>query len=486
MLFNSYEFIYLFFPMVLFLYWATIKKGYFFSRLILCFSSIVFYSFMAIKYMPLMIVSILANYKIGMYVDRTKNRHWIFLGVIFNLSLIFFYKYFDLVFHNTFHITDELVNTIIPLGISFYTFTQIAYLVDSYHHRIAADRSFTSYFLFVTYFPHLIAGPILHHGEMISQFDDKNRYNINDKNIFQGLCFFIIGLSKKVLIADNLIPYVTPVFEAVSDGEMVYPLECWCGALAYTFQLYFDFSGYSDMAVGISKFFNFDLPFNFNSPYKAKSIADFWRKWHISLSSFLKDYLYIPLGGNQKGKERRYINLFLTMVLGGVWHGANWTFILWGAYHGILLVFTHMIPDSNQRKSILNFIKLPVTFLLIVIGWVMFRSENISAAVKYYAYMMDFKNYLVLPDGWGWLNTKFSLAVPIQEMPYFFGKNEILFLTLLGVACFYFPSSQKIVSQSLLLKKNWQLFLLFSFMMILFIKSLYNIDRVSEFIYFQF
>ena len=487
MLFNSYEFIYAFFPIVFSTYWGAVRLGYLLPRVILCFSSLIFYSFMALEYAPLILLSILTNYTIGACVCKSNQKNlWLLLGIIFNLSLIFFYKYFDLFFYHTLHLTDDLCNNVIPLGISFYTFTQIAYLHDAYHGRLASDRSFISYFLFVTYFPHLIAGPILHHREMIAQFFDRTRYFINYKNIFQGLCFFIMGLSKKVLIADSLIPYVNPVFKAAAAGEHLYPLECWCGALAYTFQLYFDFSGYSDMAIGLSGFFNFNLPFNFNSPYKAKNIIDFWRRWHISLSSFLKNYLYIPLGGNRKGTWRRYINLLITMVLGGAWHGANWTFIVWGAYHGTLLAFNHIFFSSKLEYGSLKILRLPITFFFVVIGWIIFRSENITAAINYYSYLIDFQNYLVLPEGWKGISLNLPFPLPTREMQYFLGKTEILTLFMLGILCFHGPNSQEITSRILLLQKKAHLFIIFVIVIVLFITCLYKIDNASNFIYFQF
>jgi len=401
MLFNSYEFIYVFFLLVLFLYWTFVRFGQFFAKTLLSIASVSFYCFMAFEYLPIMVGSILVNYFVGSRINKTLKRSWLIYGIIFNISNIVFFKYFDFIFIKTLGLSQNFQNTVIPLGISFYTFTQIAYLVDSYKKKIASDNSFVSYFLFVTYFPHLIAGPILHHKEMIEQFSDNMRYVINYENISAGLMFFVIGVSKKVLIADNLIEYVNPVFKAVSQGDVVTPLECWCAAIAYTFQLYFDFSGYSDMAVGLSRFFNFNLPFNFNSPYKSINMTDFWHRWHMSLSAFLKDYLYIPLGGNQKGSFRRYANLLITMLLGGLWHGANWTFFIWGLYHGILLSVSHLI-----RSHISDTIKTPIiikriiTFLLVVLGWIIFRSESIETALKYYGNLLNFKDYLLIPYGW--------------------------------------------------------------------------------------
>ncbi|ETZ04410.1 peptidoglycan O-acetyltransferase [Holospora undulata HU1] len=448
-------------------------------KLVLCLASIVFYSFMALEYLPLMLISITANYLLGSVIDRTRKKVWLISGVVFNLSLIFFFKYYDLVFIHTLKITSIHWNDIIPLGISFYTFTQIAYLVDTWNGKAHKDKSFISYFLFVTYFPHLIAGPILHHKDMLAQFADKTLYRTDYKNIFQGLIFFVTGLSKKILLADNLIPYVKPVFQAVAQGEHVYPLECWCGILAYSFQLYFDFSGYSDMAIGISKFFNFDLPKNFASPYKAFNIIEFWRRWHMSLSAFLRDYLYIPLGGNRKGKLRRHANLIITMAIGGMWHGANWTFLFWGLYHGLLLVANHLLSSTRKISRSMGGGKVGFTFFLVLLGWVLFRSESLSAAISYYKYLFNVQELFIIPDGWKNLEQK--LPFPVSPMPYFFGKSEIAFIAMCAVIAFFFPNSQETVEKH----GNPRMWILIS-LFLTFLVCLYKMDDLSEFIYFQF
>jgi alginate O-acetyltransferase complex protein AlgI len=439
---------------------------------------------MAIEYLPLMIFSVCINYFIGYALTKNRSQIWLFFGLIFNLFLIFFYKYFNF-FCNLTHVVSPIINQDIPLGISFYTFTQIAYLVDAYKNKINRDNSFLKYFLFVIYFPHLIAGPVLHHKNMIRQFSNHANYHINYKNIFTGILFFSIGLAKKVLIADHLIQYVTPVFDAVSQGEKLMPLECWCGAIAYTFQLYFDFSGYSDMAIGLSKFFNFELPFNFNAPYQATSIIDFWRRWHMSLSSFLKDYLYVPLGGNRKGAIRRYINLMITMLIGGMWHGVDWTFVFWGGYHGLLLVANNIV--RNSLPPILpKWLKQYVTFLLVVLGWITFRSGNLSTALLYYKYIFNLTEYLCVPDEWDKLSAVLPFSIRTTKMLYFQGKSEIFCLLGLFFFSMYGITSQIIVEKICLLRRKTSLVLVFIVITGLFALSLYNIGRQSEFIYFQF
>jgi D-alanyl-lipoteichoic acid acyltransferase DltB (MBOAT superfamily) len=257
-------------------------------------------------------------------------------AIAVNLILLGYFKYANFFADNLNHFAGTALpigQVILPLGISFFTFTQIAFLVDTYQGKVK-EFNFVHYTLFVTYFPHLIAGPVLHHKEMMPQFAKRNVCHLNWDNVAVGLSIFVLGLAKKVLIADSLAEFATPIFSAVAAGGQPMLFEAWIGALAYTLQLYFDFSAYSDMAIGISLMFNVRLPMNFNSPYKATSIIDFWRRWHMTLSRFLRDYLYIPLGGSRNGKAQRYLNLMITMLLGGLWHGAGWTFVIWGGLHG--------------------------------------------------------------------------------------------------------------------------------------------------------
>jgi D-alanyl-lipoteichoic acid acyltransferase DltB (MBOAT superfamily) len=271
---------------------------------------------------------------------------------------------------------------VLPIGISFFTFTQIAYLVDTYQGKVKEYR-FIHYLLFITYFPHLIAGPVLHHAEMMPQFDQPHTYRFSYRNLAVGLSIFAIGLAKKVLVADSLAPHASFLFDK-SDAFSL--LLAWGGVLAYAFQLYFDFSGYSDMAIGISRLFGIRLPLNFDSPYKAANIIDFWRRWHMTLSRFLRDYLYVPLGGNRKGPVRRYVNLMLTMLLGGLWHGAGLNFALWGALHGAYLMLNHAWQALARR---LRFplaapawrgASMVLTFGAVCVAWVFFRAAGFGKA----------------------------------------------------------------------------------------------------------
>jgi alginate O-acetyltransferase complex protein AlgI len=293
-----------------------------------------------------------------------------------------------------------LLHIILPLGISFFTFTQIAFLVDAYGFK-ARELSPMRYGLFVSYFPHLIAGPVLHHAEMMPQFADPRTSRFSFENVAIGLTIFFIGLFKKVILADGASVYVGPLFDAPASADLV---AAWFGVLAYTVQIYFDFSGYSDMAIGLSRLFGVRLPLNFHSPYKAANIIEFWRCWHMTLSRFLRDYLYIPLGGNRKGTVRRYANLLATMLLGGLWHGAGWTFVIWGGLHGIYLVVNHLWHAMRRALGLTGtagvtgaIVARTVTFLCVMFAWVFFRATSLPTAVVIIKGMVGL-NGIVLPE----------------------------------------------------------------------------------------
>lgn len=396
MLFNSWEFIFLFLPLTLAVFFQIQGRGYHRVAIAwLVLASLFFYGWWNPYYLKLIIFSILFNYLTGVYLSREGKRIYrqlvLIFGLAVNLALIGYFKYANFFVSSV----NDLVGTnftlnkiILPLAISFFTFQQITYLVDSYRGE-TKDYSFLNYCLFVTFFPQLIAGPIVHHQEVMPQFADRATYRFERENLAVGLTIFCLGLFKKVVFADTIAGYATPVFNAAAQDVSVTLFSAWGGALAYSLQLYFDFSGYSDMAIGAARMFGIKLPLNFNSPYKATSIIDFWRRWHITLSRFLRDYLYIPLGGSRQGKLRRNINLMITMLLGGLWHGAGWTFILWGGLHGIYLVINHQW-HSLQKFFGQNPYKLSwwrqalgvlVTFIAVVVGWVLFRAENLNAAL---------------------------------------------------------------------------------------------------------
>ena len=377
MLFNSFSFLFAFLPLALGGYFLCCALGRRFGTpgdttwgaawLAAC--SLFFYAWWDIRFLPLLLCSVAFNYVTGSYIAKRSGtaqaQRALGLGVAGNLALLGYFKYADffVASANALGAQWTLPHVLLPIGISFFTFTQIAFLADAAAGKVTEYR-LVHYVLFVTYFPHLVAGPVLHHKEMMPQFEDANNTRPLAINFAIGTTIFAIGLAKKVLVADTLAAYASPVFAAGAAPPTL--LAAWGGALAYTFQLYFDFSGYSDMAIGLSRLFGVRLPLNFASPYKAWNISEFWRRWHMTLSRFLRDYLYIPLGGNRQGEGRRRLNLAITMVLGGLWHGAGWTFVVWGALHGAYLV-VHQLwrqwrgPASHSRWR--RFGSVGLTFL---------------------------------------------------------------------------------------------------------------------------
>jgi alginate O-acetyltransferase complex protein AlgI len=407
MLFNSYSFLFLFLPVTLAGFFLLGRFGKTIGAGWLAACSLFFYGWWDYRYLMLLLTSICGNYLLGGHIARhalsPQGKQVLVVGVIVNLALLAYYKYADFFLFSANGLLGTewpLLGIILPIGISFYTFTQIAFLADAYAGKVTEYR-FIYYLLFVTYFPHLIAGPVLHHKEMMPQFDDDRNYRPQLPDIAVGITIFAIGLAKKVLIADNLAEYAAPVFSPKS--EMPSLLTAWGGALAYTFQLYFDFSGYSDMAIGLSRLFGIRLPLNFSSPYKSTSIAEFWRRWHMTLSRFLRDYLYIPLGGNRHGEFRRHANLFITMVLGGLWHGAGWNFVIWGALHGAFLIVNHAWREFCDKFGLGlpgrggRWLAIALTFVCVVFGWVYFRAPDLPTANRIVLGMLGF-NGAALPD----------------------------------------------------------------------------------------
>jgi alginate O-acetyltransferase complex protein AlgI len=388
MLFNSFAFLFLFFPataigfFILARWNKTLAAGW------LACASLFFYGWWSVAYVPLLLASIGFNYWAGWRIGHAAlpaRKRWLIAAVVADLALLGYFKYADFYISSVnfiAHTDIPALHIILPIGISFFTFTQIAFLVDTYQGKVQEYR-FLHYVLFVTYFPHLIAGPVLHHKEMMPQFDDQATYRLSFDNIAVGLTMFAVGLAKKVLIADNLAPHASFFFDQTDPPSL---LLAWGGVLAYTFQLYFDFSGYSDMAIGLSRVFGIRLPLNFSSPYKSVNIIDFWRRWHMTLSRFLRDYLYIALGGNRHGAVRRYVNLFLTMVLGGLWHGAGWNFVVWGALHGVYLMINHAWSRLSARLGFIpaspawRWLSVGITFGAVCFAWVFFRASDISRA----------------------------------------------------------------------------------------------------------
>jgi alginate O-acetyltransferase complex protein AlgI len=394
MLFNSWQFLFVFFP--------TVLAGFFIighfgrlqlARLWLFGASLFFYAYADLEPLPVILSSVLFNYFIGRRLALQPSAVMLAIGVAGNLLLLGYFKYATLILQTIDWIAavpfvDPQIR--LPIGISFYTFTQIAFLFDAYR-RQAKEYKALNYGLFVTFFPHLVAGPILHHKEMIPQFEKSEIYRPQLDFIGLGLSWFAVGLFKKVVLADSVAVLVEPAFGAAAKGHNLNFMGAWIGALSYSLQIYFDFSAYSDMAVGLALMFGIWFPINFYSPYKATSLIEFWRRWHITLSRFLRDYLYIPLGGNRAGSARRYCNLLITMVLGGLWHGASWNFAVWGLIHGIALALCHIWQGIARRTSA----RIPgplawfVTMLVVVLAWVPFRADNLSTSVSIWSSMIQ-------------------------------------------------------------------------------------------------
>lgn len=488
MLFNSYEFIFAFLPITFIgYYWLNSVASQNTSRTFLVFASLFFYSWWNVLYLPILIGSIVFNYLVGGRLRAEMNaglsqatrKLLLTLGIVLNLGLLGYFKYADFLIENTNDFAGTTIaplNLALPLAISFFTFQQIAYLVDCYRGEVKSS-GFISYAVFVSFFPQLIAGPIVHNREMIPQFSDSKNRRINYRNISLGLFIFSIGLFKKVAIADTFAVWATAGFDNASTLQFV---EAWVTSLSYTFQLYFDFSGYTDMAIGLALLFNIKLPVNFNSPYKATNIQDFWRRWHITLSRFLRDYLYIPLGGNRHGELRTYINLLGTFVLGGLWHGAGWTFVFWGFLHGMALVIHRAWSKLNFKLWI--WISWLLTFVFVVVAWVFFRATEWSEAIKVLKGMSGL-NGIRLPD-------IFGLKIPVlHQLGFEFGNSLINIggtvrtLLWISVAMLFVLIFKNTVE---LRKKFIPSYYSLIITVFCFLVAFFMLNQVSEFLYFNF
>ena len=399
MLFTTAPFLLLFLPITLIGYFALGRWTSRAAVVWLLAASVVFYGYWMPVAVLLLLFSVCANFLVCRRIVASQDaravtgaRCWLALGITLNLAALGYFKYANFFVDNL----NALLGTgwhqakvLLPLGVSFYSFTQIAFLVDAFEGKVR-EADLANYGLFVTYFPHLVAGPVLHHAQMMPQFADRSICRPRAAHLIGGMAILALGMFKKVVLADGVAPYADAVFGATDLGAVPQSGEAWLGAVAYSLQLYFDFSGYSDMAIGLSIMFNVHLPFNFNSPYQANNIAEFWRRWHMSLSTFLRDYLYVPLGGNRLGSGRRYVNLLLTMVLGGLWHGAGWSFVVWGALHGAYLMVNHgfavaLGPVWHRRLAAIALARhaaWALTLLAVVVAWVFFRAETLPGAMR--------------------------------------------------------------------------------------------------------
>lgn len=391
MLFNSAVFLFGFLPCTLLIYFLIGRlPSPRPALLFLALASLFFYGWWSPKFLAVLLASIAINACLGYSIVKDERLHirrsLLTVGILFNLLLLGYFKYAYFVATNLnelFGAHLQIAHVALPLGISFFTFQKIAFLVDAYRGKVHGFK-LLDYGLFVTFFPQLIAGPIVHHSEFIPQLSKPGLTKPNTSNLAIGVTLFCIGLFMKTVLADVSSTIADPVFRAADAGQLPTPPQAWAAALAYSFQLYYDFAGYSVMALGLARMFNIVLPINFYSPYKAVNIIEFWRRWHITLSRFLRDYLYFPLGGNRRGTKRRYINLFVTMVLGGLWHGAAWTFVLWGAAHGVMLIINHAWHAALRAVGIApgkgsawgRVLAGCITFIAVVTAWVPFRSTT--------------------------------------------------------------------------------------------------------------
>lgn len=473
MLFNSYEFIFIFFPIVLIGYFMLnqygknqLAKGW------LVLASLYFYSYFNPSYLIIIITSIVINYSLGNWLHSENKSDFqrkliLILGVIFNVGILGYFKYYDFFIENMnvlFRTNISFLNLMLPLGISFFTFQQLSFVIDSYQRK-SLKYDFLSYCLFVTFFPQLIAGPIVLPSEMLPQFEDKKNKIVRYKNLNKGFYIFAIGLAKKVLLADVIASFADTGFDKMISLTFI---EGWLTSISYTMQLYFDFSGYCDMAMGIALMFNIILPLNFNSPYKATNIQDFWKRWHMTLGRFLSNYLYIPLGGNRKGQIKTLRNLVIVFLVSGLWHGAGWTFILWGGLHGIAILIHRLWKQSGRTMN--KWIGWIITFNFVNICWVFFRAKNLESA------LLVLKSMLKVNTIREFITFEFS-----QISKPFLGQKETLIILVLTIIGSIILNNSFEKMNSLKFKKRNILEKL-----IYIITSLTLLNRVTEFLYFNF
>ncbi len=501
MLFNSYIFILCFLPVTVLGYYLCNKRSAVLAKVFLLGMSLWFYGYNNPWYLILILGSITVNFTISKLLDNTgdnsKRKLYLVIGILFNVGLIFYFKYYDFFVENlngVFQTDFVLKNIALPLGISFFTFQQLSYIIDSYRGE-TADYSFLEYALFVSFFPQLVAGPIVLHSEMIPQLRDKKKRRVNYDNLAKGIMLFAVGITKKVLIADYLGKGVTWGFadvRALQEGDVVIVM------LAYTLQIYFDFSGYSDMATGIALMFNIDLPMNFDSPYKAKSIPEFWRRWHLTLTRFLRTYIYFPLGGSRKGVVRTYLNIMVVFLVSGIWHGANWTFILWGILHGIGNCIGRFIdkicPWICKKEEgfhpllmIRDVCRWFVTFGFVNVCWLLFRADSVAdwrwllGRLYWQFYWHDsFDLTPELADLYripGIRSILGRLGIPYTELGASILSMVIIFVLATGICLFTENSIRREYKTN---KKNMIITL------VLLFACIFSMSSVSVFLYFNF
>ncbi len=471
MLFNSYIFIFAFFPICI-AAWYLLNhfKKYTLGKISLLISSLIFYAYYNVNYGLIIISSILVNYLLShIMICSTKQvlRKFAFaFGLLFNIGLIAYYKYTDFMIDNInllFKTDLPLMHILMPLGISFFTFQQLSYVIDSYKKDIP-KYSLLDYSIFVLFYPQLIAGPIVLHDEIVPQISSKTNKAFDFKIFSRGFYLFTLGLAKKVLVADFLSKFSSFAFDTTSQ---ITSMDAWIGVLAYTFQIYFDFSGYCDMASGIANMYGMELPMNFNSPYKAVDIIDFWDRWHITLTRFFTRYIYIPLGGSRKGTVRTYLNILIVFLVSGIWHGAGWNYILWGLLHGVANILNKIFKKPIKKIPITSRI---ATFVFVSITWVFFRAKNVSYALEMLKNMFSFSSFAVSD----------TIKGNLSFVP---GPWQIIALALIGIVIYLSMFSKNALEKS---EKFTPKLLNGVMTIILFVFSVLQLSQVSEFLYFNF
>lgn len=460
MLFNSYIFVFLFLPVTM--------VGYFFlnkirqselSKYFLFAASLVFYSWFNIIYLPILLVSILFNFQIGKMLSKSPKKSILTFGILSNIILLGYFKYTDFFITNfnwAFNLDINLLHLALPLAISYFTFQQIAFLVDSYRGE-TKEYNFLNYALFITFFPQLLMGPIMHHKEIIPQFLNKYKYFFKIENVALGLFIFSIGLAKKTLIGDPLTNYAEYAF---ANSYSLSTIEAWYASLSYVLSYYFDLSGYADMAIGIGKMFNIEIPKNFNSPYKARNFADYWQRWHITLSKFLSDYVYKSLGGNKKIVWIMYINIMITFLVSGFWHGAGWTFVVWGLINGLFVIIAHAMKKAGIQ---LNFY---LAWFLMFNGLIITRILFVSN---------DFQ------QAWHVITTLFNTSLlRFSELTYIDPYIQTGYILIAMILALGFKNSAEIAQN---FKPNFKYVF---YTVILFVSSLFTFSNAKPFLYFQF
>ena len=471
MVFSSFEFLFRFLPAFLIIYFITPKK---FRNAVLFLGSIAFYTYGEAQYVLLLLASVTVNYVIARSMYKTpedgrgrRQAVLLILALCYDFGMLFFFKYSGL-------------TTKLPLGISFYTFQIAAYVIDVYRGIVPAEKSYVNLGTYLTMFPQLIAGPIVLHNEVLPQFEDKNNWKVNSDNMAHGLYMFAAGLVKKAVIADTLSVSVAWGYSHL--GNDLTSMEAILTMLAYTFQIYFDFSGYCDMATGLGYMFNIHIPMNFNSPYKALSIVDFWKRWHLTLTRFLRTYVYFPLGGSRKGTIRTYFNIIMVFLVSGLWHGANWTFIFWGFLHGIGNAVTRMF--KKQWESMHEVIQWAATFLFVNITWIFFRADSISQAFTFIKRILGFKNLNVRGPFLQTFQLKeFHLIyshIPVlnKVMASIRGVDALIMLTGMLFLCLNFKNNQEMKFRPTVSMAVFTVFCM--------VWGIFTLSGVSEFLYFNF